>query len=187
MPLRLSPACCAMRRPHLGLTPPLHHPHPPGDFKTPTACASTRPVRTASAGVSYAVVWPVAAAAPTRSRTAWWHLLLPQGGYRDAQRPKLTQILLCCVLGVPWHLVVHVDCSGHPCSLLGACTCCGQGWRCVTANGAVGAAQCELFQCLCAQPKLLRLNKPTQHIHSYPKLGLADAESLRIRVGAAQT
>ena len=56
MPLRLSPACCAMRRPHLGLTPPLHHPHPPGDFKTPTACASTRPVRTASAGVSYAPI-----------------------------------------------------------------------------------------------------------------------------------
>jgi len=45
-----------MRRPHLGLTPPLHHPHPPGDFKTPTACASTRPVRTASAGVSYAPI-----------------------------------------------------------------------------------------------------------------------------------
>ena len=141
-----------MRCPDLDADPPLHHPHPPGDFKTPTACASTRLVRTASAGVSYAVVWPVAAAAPTRSRAAWWHLLLLQGGYRDAQRPKLTQTLLCCSLGVPWHLVVHVDCSGHPCSQLGACTCCGQGWRCVTANGAAGAAQCELFQCLCAQP-----------------------------------
>ena len=98
------------------------------------------------------LVWPVAVAATTRSRAAWWHLLLLQGGYRDAQRPKLTQTLLCCSLGVPWHLVVHVDCSGHPCSQLGACTCCGQGWRCVTANGAAGAAQCELFQCLCAQP-----------------------------------
>ena len=55
----------------------------------------------------------------------------------------------------------------------------GAAWA---ANGAAGAAQCELFQCLCAQPKLLRLNKPTQNIHSCPKLGLADAESLRIRV-----
>ena len=98
------------------------------------------------------LVWPVAAVATTRSRAAWWHLLLLQGGYRDAQRPKLTQTLLCCSLGVPWQLVVHVDCSGHPYSLLGACTCCGQGWCCVTANGAAGAAQCELFQCLCAQP-----------------------------------
>ena len=31
-----------------------------------------------------------------------------------AQRPKLTQTLLCCALVVPWHLVVHVDCSGAP-------------------------------------------------------------------------
>lgn len=43
-----------MRHFYLGLTPPLHHPHPPGGPKTPTACASTRPIRTASVGVPQA-------------------------------------------------------------------------------------------------------------------------------------
>ena len=54
VPLRPSPARCAMRRPDLGLTPPLRHPHPADDIETPTACASTRPTRTASRAVSYA-------------------------------------------------------------------------------------------------------------------------------------
>ena len=104
------------------------------------------------------LVWPVAAVATTRSRAAWWHLLLLQGGYRDAQRPKLTKTLLCCVLGVPWHLVVHVDCSGHPCSLLGACTCCGQGWRCVGRQWCCGSCTVRAVPVpVCSAPLACRL------------------------------
>jgi hypothetical protein len=104
------------------------------------------------------LVWPVAAVATTRSRAAWWHLLLLQGGYRDAQRPKLTQTLLCCVLGVPWHLVVHVDCSGHLCSLLGACTCCGQGWRCVGRQWCCGSCTVRAVPVpVCSAPLACRL------------------------------
>jgi hypothetical protein len=104
------------------------------------------------------LVWPVAAVATTRSRAAWWHLLLLQGGYRDAQGPKLTKTLLCCVLGVPWHLVVHVDCSGHPCSLLGACTCCGQGWRCVGRQWCCGSCTVRAVPVpVCSAPLACRL------------------------------